>query len=1204
MRGVNQHLSGEEIEQLTGSATDVEVGALEGAMDHLERCDLCRFRMLSVRDLSGEMLQGAGGARAGNSPCPPEARWLEVAAGLGTSAERKRYINHAAGCAQCGRSLKEAVEDVGMALTEEEETKVAVLDSAKPEWQSNLAKKIADSAPPIAVPEKPDSSSGKFVFWPRWVSAFAAFIVAAGGGWWAWILLRAPSVEGLLAQAYTEQRTLEVRIANADFGPLRVQRGGESSRMSRPSALLDAEALISHKLAAQPDNPSFLQMSGRANLMDWKYDAAIQTLQHARDLDPNSTSIRIDLASAYFERAEDKNRPIDYGQALELLGQVLAKTPDDPVALFNHAVVSDRMFMYSQSIEDERNYLRVASQDSWMNDVRLRLEDTQKQSDEYAKRASVPLFLPQVIKERVSPTDESTWKAIDDRIEDYLDAAVTVWLPKAFTFAEHTGASSSAIDARGALARLSNILEKLHQDSWLADMIAARPNPAWRAALTSLAAAVQHNESGRSDEALSEARRAASGFKQAGSKPGYLRAELELAYALHRSSQGKDCLQIVDSLLPDMTSHHYRWMEAQALLEKSVCSNMANDLEGLENSLSKAISSSQEHEYRALYLRALGFSATEKWSVKGDYAGSWAQNRIGLSYFWKGTFPWLRAYNFYQDLAASSEISGFEQVAFSLRKETVSIDAKMDDDTRHAVAHFMLAKAAAAAGRVKEAQEEFSLAETAFGRLPQTTANQGYRIYSNIQLAQLKGDQGLLDQALELLNRVKPDLSLGNTPSVADFYKVLGELNRRKDNVAAAEAAFHSAISLVQAGYASVPSEADRHAMLKTVSESYRGLVQLTLAAHNPQEALNIWEQYRGWSSSTVSPQASPLAKGTPLPAIENNPDVTTIIYADLNDSIAIWALGGKDFTWASVKVDPQELERLTRRFSEQCSEPNSDIDGLRRNAARLYQLLIHPIESHLRAGNSLVIESDSVLNRVPMEALVSESGHYLVDGFPITYSPGLQRYQSLRRDEGIARNATALIVNPRILNGASKDLLPAADADREAQVVSDSFSNAKLLSGPEATWAAVKKDLPTATVFHFAGHGVAAENQNTIMLASSSGGAVDPVGPSRLSTLDMRSLQLAVLSACSTGKSDDDGIADANSLVGVFLQANVPHVIAARWNVDSVTTSKFIEELYRRLLDKENPGNAVRLAASAVRQDSATAHPYFWAGFAAFGHK
>src|SRR5207244_7919388 len=119
-----------------------------------------------------------------------------------------------------------------------------------------------------------------------------------------------------------------------------------------PPTLLEAEALIARKLAGRPADARWMQARGRADILDGNSDAAIGNLQRAVQIDPNSPSLLTDLATAYFQRAERQDRAADYGEALDLLGKTLSKTPDDPVALFNRAIVSERIFLLAQAVED------------------------------------------------------------------------------------------------------------------------------------------------------------------------------------------------------------------------------------------------------------------------------------------------------------------------------------------------------------------------------------------------------------------------------------------------------------------------------------------------------------------------------------------------------------------------------------------------------------------------------------------------------------------------------------------------------------------------------------------------------------------------------------------------------------------------------------------------------------------------------------
>ena len=176
----------------------------------------------------------------------------------------------------------------------------------------------------------------------------------------------------LLARAYTEQRTLEVRFGGAAYAPLRVQRGPEASFADRNPSLLKAEALIASQLPSHPTDPSWLQDKARADLLEGKYDAAVESLRRALELSPDSPELMVDLASAHFQRAQSEDRPQDYGAAFENLSKVLAQRPDDQVALFNRAIVSEHQFLYHQALDDWEHYLRVDARSQWADEARRR----------------------------------------------------------------------------------------------------------------------------------------------------------------------------------------------------------------------------------------------------------------------------------------------------------------------------------------------------------------------------------------------------------------------------------------------------------------------------------------------------------------------------------------------------------------------------------------------------------------------------------------------------------------------------------------------------------------------------------------------------------------------------------------------------------------------------------------------------------------
>jgi tetratricopeptide (TPR) repeat protein len=219
---------------------------------------------------------------------------------------------------------------------------------------------------------------------PGWAYAGGPVVLAALSFWGLFYSHQWP-IDELIASAYTEQRTMELRIPKAAYGPVRLIRGSANrSRLERPRALLEGEARIARELAKDPTNPALLQAMGRTDLLDWNYDAAIASFEQALKARPDSPSLMTDLASAYFERVEANHQATGYGAAAEFLSRALRASRDDPVALFNRAIVYERMRLYDQAIEDWQRYLRVDPDGSWTSEATKRAADVEQSKKEYA----------------------------------------------------------------------------------------------------------------------------------------------------------------------------------------------------------------------------------------------------------------------------------------------------------------------------------------------------------------------------------------------------------------------------------------------------------------------------------------------------------------------------------------------------------------------------------------------------------------------------------------------------------------------------------------------------------------------------------------------------------------------------------------------------------------------------------------------------
>ena len=136
------HLTTEEIAGLIDS--DRSRGLLGERANHARSCDSCA-RLIAMHQEENGRLRGLAGGRqaASGDDCPSLTEWSHLAAGLIEGPRREELLAHASTCDGCRAALHDLVEDFGDDITEAESQTLATLPSAQPEWQRDVARKMA-----------------------------------------------------------------------------------------------------------------------------------------------------------------------------------------------------------------------------------------------------------------------------------------------------------------------------------------------------------------------------------------------------------------------------------------------------------------------------------------------------------------------------------------------------------------------------------------------------------------------------------------------------------------------------------------------------------------------------------------------------------------------------------------------------------------------------------------------------------------------------------------------------------------------------------------------------------------------------------------------------------------------------------------------------------------------------------------------------
>jgi CHAT domain-containing protein/tetratricopeptide (TPR) repeat protein len=1219
-RALDRHLDDNEVDALVSSLSPpgassekLSAQAIGEAQRHVESCHDCHRKVqmhefvqseISRRERSADVPAGPG--------CMDVSGWTRVVSGLLPRDETTELMRHAVQCAHCGPLLRAAVEIVSDDATPSEETLVAGLNSARPEWQRRMAQMLGTAVTPRPTSREGRWRLGELLSWNRLVIGATALALVLVGCWFALRTLRPPSVDQLLAQAYVERRTIEVRIPGATYAPLRVERSGGGSNIDKPEPLLKAEALIGEHLRKSPNDPVWLQAKARADLLDGNYDSGITTLQRALEIQPGSLGLLIDLGSAYLVRAKSADRAIDYGNAVEYLGRALAKSPNDPVALFNQALACEKIFLYTQAVDDWEHYLRVDPQGGWADEARQHLAIVKQKAELRERGFAERLLTPEEIA-NTSGSGAVLNGRINDRIEEYQKLALTDWLLKAFS----ATALGNSREAQVALSSLATVARDEHHDSWFDDFLAHTSGVQFPGAIEALAASILANEHGDYVAAKDSAQTAAELFRRASNPAGELRAKAEEVYSDHLLWEGKRCMALLRSLDEPLKRKSYTWLRAQMSLEQSNCADLVGDLGTYQAAIGRATQEAKAGNYPGLFLRGLGFQSLATASL-GDASSSFSLASKGLALFWSSRVDLMKGYNLYTDLDAAADGLRLPNLQVSLWREATGLIDQDPNVLLRAMAHRWYGNAAYLADAPQLAALEFSNASALFAASPQTAATTRDRMDAEVWLAQIEIRQGDVEQATARLRGIQS--TLASTPSFEPeigFYSAQADISMQRADSGATASALQVAIFLAEWALHSFPSEADRHRWAEQTNRAYRDVVEWKLRQGEASSALEFWEWYRGAElRATERKFSQPMkyvdmdnppdprdAPSLPSPSVVTNRlrflrDDTVIAYGAFSDGLAVWAYDDRGVFSRWIPTPLPAVQESVARFVRLCSDPSSDLVALRIAGRALYDLLIAPIEGRLVPGRTILFEPDDFLDTVPLEALVDSSGHYLAERFAVITTPGLYRTLHLREATPITSDTRALIVSVPAVS--EEGLTPLADAENEAQTVAGRFSSPRWLQGGDATLSTIRREIRGAVVFHFAGHAVASPLRSGLVLAED-----DPntqysrlIGPDSFASVETAQLQLAVLSACRTAADNQVAGSGIENLAQALLEAGVPHVVASRWNVDSSETAKFMNRFYTQLLAGDDVVSSMHTAQLALVSRSESAHPYYWSAF------
>ncbi len=265
--------------------------------------------------------------------------------------------------------------------------------------------------------------------------------------------------------------------------------------------------------------------------------------------------------------------------------------------------------------------------------------------------------------------------------------------------------------------------------------------------------------------------------------------------------------------------------------------------------------------------------------------------------------------------------------------------------------------------------------------------------------------------------------------------------------------------------------------------------------------------------------------------------------------------------------------------------------------AARLREMFVSPLALGADVKRILVAP-EGRLSYVPFSLLWQDHEVVLV---PSGTTWLLLAPEKSKRGDGVLALGDPEYRVAGVGSGRARELRPLPWARAEAQAV-----GTDVLLGAEATEHGLREALarrPRWRALHLACHGLVDEQAPTLSALALTRTEQDDGLWTAMEVLASRvPADLAVLSACETGRGKvvrGEGIL---GLTRAFLYAGPPRVLVSLWPVDDEAAAALMKPFYAAWTRDVGAARALHDAQVAVRSKKEWSHPFYWAGWTLWG--
>jgi CHAT domain-containing protein len=963
-----------------------------------------------------------------------------------------------------------------------------------------------------------------------------AFIVAAAGV----VLLEAPRIKSWSKSPIAALASI---INTKDGRPIEPRlSGGIDWAPFRPHP---NEASMTPAKSRGSDDDDAAHVNGVALLLTGRTAQALSKLEAAA-ASSNNPAAWNDLAVALHEAAMRYDVPEQIAHALAAADRALALDPEYAEALFNRALMLQRLGFRDDALTAWNRYLDVDAGSGWAVEARAHaaaLAPQQPFQDQLDRRYDAVLRDPAVAKELTARDPFGARGAC-------AKVVLGRWGQAVLRGDERDAARHLQV-ARRLAAPVTRNGDHLVERA-IAAIDAAHGDA--RVELATAHATYSDSLTGDPGDAEAPLRRSAALFARNGS-PMKLPALFFAANSMYVQGRHDEAIEQYESLLPIATASDYPAYRGLLLwslgLGRESKGEWGKAIEIFEES--RGLFERAREGGNAAMMRALLANVYDR---IGDPATAWKQrvsfrddlgvradevHSEGVSSIAEAAIlrtDWRTALSFLSLHAAMLKRMNYDaSLADSLFLRSVVRDRLQD--VAGSRADFAAARDIARA--VKDSVYRVRLdaaewrAEAMFGSTPPSHAEA--LLSEAIEFQKTRSDANALPSML--LQRARLRIASGdNVGAMSDVEEGIAGLERQRESLPAGESrwgAFYSAKELFEVG---VGLAMDRKDPETAFAFAERARARALLDSYGRSAAFDFWK----------------------LP-----PQTVVVEYVALPERLVIFTVDAGGLNATDVKISRTIL----------AGEIQSFVQSVRNGSPQLalYRRLIEPIESRLTGAVRIAFVADATTADVPFCAIRNDTGAYLLDRYSVVSAPSAAAFAAIseRRGETGQWPRTALLV---AASDASADSAALAFVQTEAKRIGAEYADAVQTDDADA----LAEHAAEADVIHFGGHGIGdARGLQPASLLLRKNGREHRLGVPEIGRLRLRPQTTVVLAGCGTARGERRAAEGVISVAHGFLAAGAGSVIATQWPIDDADAARFFPRLHRALARGLAPAEALR---------------------------